>query len=81
MKGQYTRKTGRRIVSMTAMRLLITLMASQPNQPEELNVFISNRESDCGECDENLGSRACGSRWVERKARCVWPLTNLVAYH
>src|SRR5215470_20075204 len=33
-------------------------MASQPNQPEELKIFISNRESKCGECGENLGSQA-----------------------
>src|SRR5215471_7174393 len=33
-------------------------MASRPNQPEELKVFISTRESTCGECGENLGSQA-----------------------
>jgi hypothetical protein len=33
-------------------------MASQPKQSEELKVFISSRESTCGECGENLGSKA-----------------------
>ncbi|MBO0862350.1 MAG: DUF2293 domain-containing protein [Chloracidobacterium sp.] len=33
-------------------------MASRLNQPEELKVFISTRESTCGECGENLGSKA-----------------------
>src|SRR5215475_1154903 len=33
-------------------------MDSQPNQPEELKVFISTSESTCGECEENLGSKA-----------------------
>ena len=34
------------------------IMATKTNSPEELKVFISNRESTCGECQENLGHQA-----------------------
>jgi len=33
-------------------------MKSQREENNELKVFISNRESICGECGENLGSHA-----------------------
>lgn len=42
-----------------------------PDKPEELKVFISNRESVCDECHENLGSEA----WIflnrEKGALCL----------
>jgi hypothetical protein len=42
-----------------------------PDKPEELKVFISNRESVCDECSENLGSQA----WIflnsEKSALCL----------
>src|SRR5262249_51832909 len=46
-------------------------MASQQNEIEELKVFISTRESTCGECGENLGSKA----WImvagEKRELCM----------
>ena len=33
-------------------------MAIKTDPPEELKVFISTRESTCGECGENLGTQA-----------------------
>jgi hypothetical protein len=46
-------------------------MTSQPNQPEELKVFISTRESTCGECSENLGSKAWITLVGEKGALCL----------
>jgi hypothetical protein len=46
-------------------------MASQPNQTEELKVFISTRESTCGECGENLGSKAWITLVEEKGALCL----------
>jgi hypothetical protein len=46
-------------------------MKSQPTQPEELKVFISTRESTCGECGENLGSKAWIILVKEKGALCL----------
>lgn len=46
-------------------------MASQPNSTEELKVFISTRESTCGECGENLGSKAWITLVEEKGALCL----------
>jgi len=46
-------------------------MGLQPNQSEELKVFISTRESTCGECGENLGSKAWITLAGEKGALCL----------
>jgi hypothetical protein len=46
-------------------------MAVQPNQTEGLKVFISTRESTCGECGENLGSKAWITLVGEKGALCL----------
>ncbi|MGH9768851.1 MAG: DUF2293 domain-containing protein [Blastocatellia bacterium] len=46
-------------------------MASQTAQNEELKVFISTRESTCGECGENLGSKAWITLVEEKGALCL----------
>lgn len=46
-------------------------MVSQPNSTEELKVFISTRESTCGECGENLGSKAWITLIKEKGALCL----------
>ena len=46
-------------------------MALQPNSTEELKVFISTRESTCGECGENLGSKAWITLVEEKGALCL----------
>jgi hypothetical protein len=46
-------------------------MASQTNPSEELKVFISTRESTCGECGENLGSKAWITLVEEKGALCL----------
>ena len=46
-------------------------MASQSNSTEELKVFISTRESTCGECGENLGSKAWITLVEEKGALCL----------
>jgi hypothetical protein len=46
-------------------------MASQSNSTEELKVFISTRESACGECGENLGSKAWITLVKEKGALCL----------
>src|SRR5215510_16464398 len=46
-------------------------MASQPTQIEELKIFISTRESTCGECGENLGSKAWITLVKEKGALCL----------
>jgi hypothetical protein len=46
-------------------------MASQSNTTEELKVFISTRESTCGECGENLGSKAWITLVKEKGALCL----------
>jgi hypothetical protein len=46
-------------------------MASQSNSIEELKVFISTRESTCGECGENLGSKAWITLVEEKGALCL----------
>src|SRR5215813_11106274 len=46
-------------------------MASQSNSTEELKVFISTRESTCGECGENLGSKAWITLIEEKGALCL----------
>jgi len=38
---------------------------------EEIKVFISNRESTCGECGENLGSKAWVTLAKEKGALCL----------
>jgi len=43
----------------------------QPNQSEDLKVFISTRESTCGECGENLGCKAWSTLAGERGALCL----------
>jgi len=46
-------------------------MESQQNPPEVLKVFISTRESTCGECGENLGSNAWITLVGEKGALCL----------
>jgi hypothetical protein len=46
-------------------------MASQQNKIEEVKVFISTRESICGECGENLGSKAWITLVKEKGALCL----------
>src|SRR5262247_1458368 len=46
-------------------------MASQQNKIEELKIFISTRESTCGECGENLGSKAWITLVEEKGALCL----------
>jgi len=46
-------------------------MASQQNETEELKVFISTLESNCGECGENLGSKAWITLVKEKGALCL----------
>src|SRR5262245_59092193 len=47
------------------------VMEPQPNRTEELKVFISTRESACGECGENLGSKAWITLVEEKGALCL----------
>lgn len=44
---------------------------SQQSEGEELKVFISNRESVCGECHENLGSNAWITLAGDKGALCL----------
>jgi hypothetical protein len=46
-------------------------MKSPSQEHEELKVFISNRESTCGECGENLGSHAWITLAGEKGALCL----------
>jgi hypothetical protein len=46
-------------------------MTSQSEDNKELKVFISNRESTCGECGENLGSKAWITLAGEKGALCL----------
>jgi hypothetical protein len=46
-------------------------MASRQNPTQELKVFISTRESTCGECGENLGSKAWITLVGEKGALCL----------
>ena len=46
-------------------------MVSHTSQSEELKVFISNRESTCGECGENLGSKAWITLDKDKGALCL----------
>src|SRR5438128_943734 len=46
-------------------------VSSQSEGNEELKVFISSRESTCGECGENLGSHACISLARDKGALCL----------
>src|SRR5499427_2743550 len=46
-------------------------MDSQPKSTEELKVFISTRESTCGECGENLGTKAWITLVEEKGALCL----------
>jgi len=46
-------------------------MGNNPNRNEELKVFISNRESECGECGENLGLQAWITLAGEKGALCL----------
>jgi len=46
-------------------------MASQPNTTEEIKVFISNRDSRCDECRENLGRSAWITLVGEKGALCL----------
>ena len=43
----------------------------QSEGPQELKVFISSRESTCGECGENLGSKAWITLAGEKGALCL----------
>jgi hypothetical protein len=42
-----------------------------PTQNDDLKVFISTRESTCGECNENLGSKAWITLAGEKGALCL----------
>ena len=46
-------------------------MAKNTNSPEELKVFISTRESTCGECGENLGHHAWITLNRDKGALCL----------
>ena len=46
-------------------------MAAEQNDIEELKVFISTRESNCGECGENLGTKAWITLAGEIGALCM----------
>jgi hypothetical protein len=46
-------------------------MKSRREGNQELKVFISNRESTCGECGENLGSKAWITLAGEKGALCL----------
>ena len=46
-------------------------MTAQQNEIEELKVFISTRESTCGECKENLGTKAWITLAGEKGALCM----------
>jgi hypothetical protein len=46
-------------------------MTSQLNPTDELKVFISTRESTCGECSGNLGSKAWITLAGEKGALCL----------
>ena len=47
-------------------------MAATPKQEtEELKVFISNRDSTCGECGEDLGRKAWITLVKEKGALCL----------
>src|ERR1700674_4470101 len=43
----------------------------QSKESQEFKVFISNRESTCGECGENLGSKAWITLAGEKGALCL----------
>jgi hypothetical protein len=47
------------------------MVQSQREENEELKVFISNRESTCGECGEHLGSKAWITLAGEKGALCL----------
>jgi hypothetical protein len=47
------------------------VVALQSKGNQELKVFISNRESTCGECGENLGSKAWITLAGEKGALCL----------
>ena len=53
---------------MKSIRQVGTL---QSKESQELKVFISNRESTCGECGENLGSKAWITLAGEKGALCL----------
>src|SRR6266478_1825625 len=42
-----------------------------PGEKNELKVFISNRESICGECEENLGTKAWITLAGDKGALCL----------
>ncbi|HSE20550.1 MAG TPA: DUF2293 domain-containing protein [Pyrinomonadaceae bacterium] len=46
------------------------MSAAQPS-PEEIKVFISNRNSRCGECDQDLGTKAWITLEREKGALCL----------
>ena len=46
------------------------MSAVQPS-PDEIKVFISNRNSRCGECDQDLGTKAWITLEQERGALCL----------
>jgi hypothetical protein len=46
-------------------------MATKTNPPEELKIFISSRESTCGECRENLGPHAWITLNRDKGALCL----------
>jgi len=53
---------------MKSVEQVVTL---QSERTEELKVFISHRESTCGECGENLGSKAWITLAGEKGALCL----------
>jgi len=46
-------------------------MTTKTPQPDELKIFISSRESTCGECGENLGSKAWITLDKKKGALCL----------
>ena len=47
------------------------MVQSQYEKNEELKVFIANRQSTCGECDEHLGAKAWITLAGEKGALCL----------
>src|SRR2546422_484121 len=54
-----------------SMRTVEQIGTLQSEGNQELKVFISNRESICGECGENLGSKAWITLAGEKGALCL----------
>src|SRR5438874_3836020 len=54
-----------------SMKSMAPVQTQQGKEKEELKVFISSRESICGECGENLGSKAWITLAGEKGALCL----------